>query len=158
MSTTDTEADPPLQYRSLMAGSILGTKVRRTEDPELLLGLGTYIANLRLDDALHLGRNQLVLGLRRELRVRHLAGQHAGQALARVLAERDPAALPWKSLGVQYVLESTGLFTEFEKAKLHLDAGARRVVISAPTKSGEDSGATCSTVARTHSAKRRTPS
>ena len=54
------------------------------------------------------------------------------------LSERDPAALPWKSLGVQYVLESTGLFTEFEKAKLHLDAGARRVVISAPTKSGED--------------------
>ena len=54
------------------------------------------------------------------------------------LSERDPAALPWKKLGVQYVLESTGLFTEFEKAKLHLDAGARRVVISAPTKSGED--------------------
>jgi len=54
------------------------------------------------------------------------------------LSERDPAVLPWKKLGVQYVLESTGLFTEFEKAKLHLDAGARRVVISAPTKSGED--------------------
>ncbi len=50
-------------------------------------------------------------------------------------AEKDPAKLPWNDLGVQYVLESTGLFTEFEKATLHIDAGAKRVVISAPTKS-----------------------
>ena len=54
------------------------------------------------------------------------------------LSERDPAALPWKSLGVQYVLESTGLFTDYEKAILHVNAGARRVLISAPTKSGEE--------------------
>jgi glyceraldehyde 3-phosphate dehydrogenase len=53
------------------------------------------------------------------------------------MAEKDPAKLPWKDLGVQYVLESTGLFTDFEKASLHLAAGARRVVISAPTKSAE---------------------
>jgi glyceraldehyde 3-phosphate dehydrogenase len=53
----------------------------------------------------------------------------------RTLAEKDPARLPWKDLGVQYVLESTGLFTEFEKAALHVAAGARRVIISAPTKS-----------------------
>ncbi|MBY0309309.1 MAG: glyceraldehyde-3-phosphate dehydrogenase, partial [Phycisphaerales bacterium] len=50
-------------------------------------------------------------------------------------AEKDPAKLPWKDLGVQYVVESTGLFTDFEKASLHLQAGARRVLISAPTKS-----------------------
>jgi glyceraldehyde 3-phosphate dehydrogenase len=50
-------------------------------------------------------------------------------------AEKDPAKLPWKDLGVHYVLESTGLFTEFEKANLHVQAGAKRVVISAPTKS-----------------------
>ena len=54
------------------------------------------------------------------------------------LSERDPAALPWKSLGVQYVLESTGRFTDYEKAFLHVNAGARRVLISAPTKSGEE--------------------
>ncbi|HBS29474.1 MAG TPA: type I glyceraldehyde-3-phosphate dehydrogenase [Phycisphaerales bacterium] len=54
--------------------------------------------------------------------------------LTRTLAEKDPAKLPWKDLGVQYVLESTGLFTDFEKASLHVQAGARRVVISAPTK------------------------
>src|SRR6185295_7985077 len=50
-------------------------------------------------------------------------------------AEKDPAKLPWKDLGVQYVLESTGLFTDFEKASLHVQAGAKRVIISAPTKS-----------------------
>ncbi len=50
-------------------------------------------------------------------------------------AIKDPAQLPWKADGVQYVLESTGLFTEFEKANLHVQAGAKRVVISAPTKS-----------------------
>ena len=50
-------------------------------------------------------------------------------------AERDPAALPWKDLGCDYVLESTGLFTKFDDAKKHLDAGAKRVLISAPTKS-----------------------
>jgi glyceraldehyde 3-phosphate dehydrogenase len=55
----------------------------------------------------------------------------------KVLAERDPASLPWKELGVQFVLESTGLFTQAEKAKAHIAAGARRVIISAPAK-GED--------------------
>lgn len=48
---------------------------------------------------------------------------------------KDPAELPWKQLGVDYVLESTGLFTKYEDAKKHLDAGARRVLLSAPTKS-----------------------
>lgn len=50
-------------------------------------------------------------------------------------AIKDPAQLPWKDMGVQYVLESTGLFTDLEKASLHVQAGAKRVVISAPTKS-----------------------
>ena len=52
----------------------------------------------------------------------------------RVLAERDPAALPWKDLGVDVVIESTGLFTDRDKAALHLDAGASKVIISAPAK------------------------
>ncbi len=55
----------------------------------------------------------------------------------RVLSERDPAALPWKELGVDLVLESTGRFTARDGASKHLDAGARTVVISAPGK-GED--------------------
>ena len=55
----------------------------------------------------------------------------------RVLAERDPAALPWKELGAEVVIESTGLFTDRESAQKHLEAGAQKVIISAPAK-GED--------------------
>jgi glyceraldehyde 3-phosphate dehydrogenase len=50
----------------------------------------------------------------------------------RVLAERDPAALPWGDLGAEVVIESTGLFTDRENASKHVDAGAKKVVISAP--------------------------
>jgi glyceraldehyde 3-phosphate dehydrogenase len=52
----------------------------------------------------------------------------------RVLAQKDPAQLPWKELGVDIVLESTGIFTDREKAAKHLEAGAKKVVISAPGK------------------------
>ena len=52
----------------------------------------------------------------------------------KVYAEKDPAKLPWKELGVDVVIESTGRFTAREKAQLHLDAGAKKVVISAPGK------------------------
>jgi len=52
----------------------------------------------------------------------------------RALAERDPGALPWKELGADVVIESTGHFTDATKAKAHLDAGARKVIISAPAK------------------------
>ena len=52
----------------------------------------------------------------------------------RALSERDPAALPWKALGVELVVESTGIFTDAEKAHAHLDAGARKVIISAPAR------------------------
>jgi glyceraldehyde 3-phosphate dehydrogenase len=55
----------------------------------------------------------------------------------RVLAEKDPTALPWKDFEVDVVIESTGFFTKGEDAKKHLDAGAKRVVISAPAK-GDD--------------------
>jgi glyceraldehyde 3-phosphate dehydrogenase len=50
----------------------------------------------------------------------------------RVLAERDPASLPWEDLGIDVVIESTGLFTDRENASKHLEAGAKKVVISAP--------------------------
>ena len=55
----------------------------------------------------------------------------------RVLAERDPAKIPWRDYGVDIVIESTGLFTEAGKAAAHLQGGAKKVIISAPAK-GED--------------------
>jgi glyceraldehyde 3-phosphate dehydrogenase len=59
-------------------------------------------------------------------------GIRVGDDELQLLTERDPAALPWKDLGVDVVLESTGLFTKREDAAKHLDAGAQKVVISAP--------------------------
>ena len=52
----------------------------------------------------------------------------------KIFAERDPGALPWKALGVDIVIESTGLFTDATKAVKHIEAGAKKVVISAPAK------------------------
>src|SRR5579884_2328913 len=52
----------------------------------------------------------------------------------RVAAEKDPAAIPWKQWGVELVIESTGVFTDANKARAHLDAGAKKVIISAPAK------------------------
>src|SRR5689334_25415310 len=52
----------------------------------------------------------------------------------KVLAERDPAKLPWSSLGVDVVLECTGLFTSKDKASAHIKGGAKKVIISAPAK------------------------
>ena len=56
----------------------------------------------------------------------------AGDFELKLLAERDPAALPWGDLGVDVVLESTGFFTDRDGAQKHIDAGAKKVVISAP--------------------------
>ncbi|HUJ36680.1 MAG TPA: type I glyceraldehyde-3-phosphate dehydrogenase [Hyphomicrobium sp.] len=55
----------------------------------------------------------------------------------KVLAEKDPAKLPWKDLGVDIVMECTGIFTDKDKAKVHLDAGAKRVLVSAPSKGAD---------------------
>jgi glyceraldehyde 3-phosphate dehydrogenase len=57
-----------------------------------------------------------------------------GNKIKCVMATKNPSELPWKALGVDYVIESTGLFTDSEKAKGHLDAGAKKVIISAPGK------------------------
>jgi len=55
----------------------------------------------------------------------------------KVLTEKDPSKLPWKDLSVDVVVESTGLFVTYEKSKAHLDAGAKKVVITAPAKDGD---------------------
>ncbi len=85
----------------------------------------------------HLLKYDSVLGnLREDVKVGGDTIEVAGRRI-KVLAVKDPAQLPWKSLGVEYAVESTGLFTDADKAKAHLTAGARKVIISAPAK-GED--------------------
>ncbi|KLL11929.1 MULTISPECIES: type I glyceraldehyde-3-phosphate dehydrogenase [Protofrankia] len=64
-------------------------------------------------------------------------GIKVGDGFLKVVSERDPAALPWGDLGVEVVVESTGRFTKAEDARKHLEAGAKKVIISAPAK-GED--------------------
>ena len=59
-------------------------------------------------------------------------GIKVGGKTLKILAEKDPAQLPWKDLGVDVVVESTGFFTDATKAKAHLDGGAKKVIISAP--------------------------
>lgn len=63
------------------------------------------------------------------------AGFICDGTLTKCLSVKDPAELPWRELGIDYVLESTGLFTNYDGASKHLTAGAKRVVISAPSKS-----------------------
>ncbi len=60
-----------------------------------------------------------------------------GMGPIRVLAERDPRKLPWKDLGIDIVMECTGIFTDRDKAAAHLEAGAKRVLVSAPSKGAD---------------------
>jgi len=85
----------------------------------------------------HLLKYDSVTGrLNQEVRVE---GQNiiVGGTVIKVLAERDPANLPWGELGVEIVIESTGRFTDAESARKHIEAGAKKVLISAPA-TGED--------------------
>jgi len=85
----------------------------------------------------HLLKYDSVLGnLPQDVRAEGDAIRVGGQSL-RILAERDPADLPWRELGVDVVVESTGRFTNADDARKHIAAGAKKVIISAPAK-GED--------------------
>ena len=86
------------------------------------------------DTQAHLLKYDSILGrLDQEVSVTD-EGIRVGSQVIRSLAERDPSALPWKDLGVDIVIESTGLFTDATKAQAHIDAGAKKVIISAPAK------------------------
>ncbi len=85
----------------------------------------------------HLLKYDSILGrLDGEVEVTDDAITVAGRSIA-ALEERDPGALPWKDLGADIVIESTGFFTDATKAKAHIDAGASKVIISAPAKNDD---------------------
>lgn len=65
-------------------------------------------------------------------------GHWGGEFKAKFLQEKDPSKLPWRDLNIDVVVEATGVFDEFEKAKAHISAGAKRVVITAPGKGSGD--------------------
>lgn len=102
-------------------------------DPETLAHLLKY-------DSVYGAYNQTVLGKNQPKKVSHVNSQGElvvdGKKLL-VLAEKDPANLPWKDLEIDLVLECTGRFVTEEGAGAHLKAGAERVIISAPAKAGE---------------------
>ena len=87
-----------------------------------------------VDTLAHLLKYDSIMGrLDAEVEVKENALVVDGKEI-KILAERNPADLPWKDLGVDVVLESTGFFTEGSKTQAHIDAGAKKVIISAPGK------------------------
>lgn len=90
---------------------------------------GPTLAHLLKYDSLYGVFDKSVKGTEGELMI--------GTEKIKIFAEKDPAKLPWKELGVDIVLECSGAFTEYDGAVKHLEAGAKKVIISAPTKSKE---------------------
>ncbi|WP_166355133.1 type I glyceraldehyde-3-phosphate dehydrogenase [Phytoactinopolyspora limicola] len=102
-----------------------------------LLAQGTDIDIVAVNDLTdakslaHLFKYDSILGVQQDVTAGEDSITASGQTF-KVLAERDPANLPWKDLGADVVIESTGFFTDATKAKAHIDAGAKKVIISAP--------------------------
>jgi glyceraldehyde 3-phosphate dehydrogenase len=112
-----------LQSKTIRKGVFEVVAVNDLTTPEELVHLFKYDSVMRQypGEVLYLGDNQISID---------------GNIIT-VTAERDPANLPWKAMGVDIVIESTGFFTDADKAKAHITAGAKKVIISAPAK-GED--------------------
>jgi glyceraldehyde 3-phosphate dehydrogenase len=86
----------------------------------------------------HLLKNDSVMGRFDGEVSEHADGIEVDGKVIKILAERDPAKLPWGDLGVDVVIESTGFFTSKEKASAHIDAGAPRVIVSAPATNADN--------------------
>jgi glyceraldehyde 3-phosphate dehydrogenase len=114
----------------------IGRNVLRQIISRNLTDTFTVVAINDLTDAetlAHLLKYDSVHGTLKEEVIAEDGAIRVGGKVIKVYAEKDPAALPWKSLGVDVALECTGVFTKRDKAALHLHAGARKVLISAPS-------------------------
>jgi len=96
------------------------------------LGDADNIAYLLKYDTVY-GQSNFNVSVSEDKKTLIIDGQNVG-----FLSEKDPAQLPWEELEIDVVVESTGVFTTYEKAEAHITAGAKKVVITAPEKSGED--------------------
>ena len=116
-----------LVFQAMVERGMLGKEVEVVAAADISTDAKYFAYQLKYDsvhgrmkaDIAHEGEDMLVIN---------------GHKVKCVLAQKSPAELPWKQLGVDYVIESTGLFTELEKANGHLEAGAHKVLISAPGK------------------------
>jgi len=101
-------------------------------DTKTLAHLLKYDSNYgKYDKKVKAGENELIINEP----ARHASQGEAGGNKIKVLAEKDPSKLLWKELEIDIVLECTGMFTKYEGSKKHLDAGAKKVIISAPSDS-----------------------
>ena len=90
-----------------------------------------------LDTMAHLLKYDSVIGMLPEKIAATKGGIRVGDETLQVLSERNPADLPWGDLGVDVVIESTGIFTSRDKAATHLEAGAPFVIVSAPSNGAD---------------------
>jgi glyceraldehyde 3-phosphate dehydrogenase len=115
-----------LVFQAMCDQGLLGTEIDVVGVADVVTDAGYFAYQLKYD-SVH-GRFKHAVAANKDVLV------VSGDAVKCVMAAKDPAALPWKELGADYVIESTGLFTDAAKAGGHLEAGAKKVIISAPGK------------------------
>jgi glyceraldehyde 3-phosphate dehydrogenase len=121
-------------FQALCDHGLLGTKIDVVAVVDISTDAGYFAYQLKYD-SIH-GRFKHTVEARKSDPSKDEADILVvnGHPMKCVLATKEPSQLPWAALGVDYVIESTGLFTDSEKAKGHLTAGAKKVIISAPAK------------------------
>jgi glyceraldehyde 3-phosphate dehydrogenase len=116
--------------RCVLRAALLGKEFRNVE----IVAINDLTDNAT---SAHLLRYDSVMGrFRADVQVQDKGLTINGKPVT-ITALKDPGQIPWKDMGVEYVVESTGIFTDAKKARSHLDAGAKKVIITAPAK-GED--------------------
>ncbi len=126
-----------LVYRSIIEQGLLGDKVDVVAVSDLSTDADYFVYQMKYDSTQHRFEEELSTEKSSPEQEANdvivVDGKHKTRCIK---AQRDPADLPWKELGVDYVIEATGIFTKKDQAEKHLSAGAKKVLISAPGKGG----------------------